>query len=440
MARFEIDLDVPEGVAITGYERLDNGHGIEVCWSLPDHFQCPHCHKDHQAPLEFKAEPMVIRDLQIHDQPSFFVYQVPYARCPHCHYRQDILPPFKRKDTKYTYRFEELVVRMLIGSTEEDVARRLAISAETVAHIVANWIKDGEHKDLSKLTGIQHLGLDEISLKKRHQLYCLVVTDLTDPARPRVLAVLQGKDSAATRKALGRFTEEQRQQIKTYCVDMWGPYHDVCKDMLPNAQRVVDRFHVAKKFNEAIDKQRKQVTAKYKEKLNRAERKDFKTLMWEFRRDPDTLTEEEEAHLEGLFVLLPELRTLHDLRVRFKEIFDTARDRVQAARQLRELRADAAAAGVDLSDFFATYDNHKEGILNYFDERRTSAAVEGLNNKARVITKRAYGIKGADTLWNRLLLDVNHASQAVQFTIQTIRALVAGFKQIFSHQTASLHL
>ena len=50
--------------------------------------------------------------------------------------------------------------------------------------------------------------------------------------------------------------------------------------------------------------------------------------------------------------------------------------------------------------FFATYDRWKTEILNYFDARQTSAAVEGINNKARVITKRAYGLKSADSLWN----------------------------------------
>jgi len=59
-----------------------------------------------------------------------------YHRCGRCHYRQHIIPPFKRKDVSYTYRFEQFVLRSLIGSTSEEVARRLGISAETVERIV----------------------------------------------------------------------------------------------------------------------------------------------------------------------------------------------------------------------------------------------------------------------------------------------------------------
>ena len=59
-----------------------------------------------------------------------------------CVYRQHIIPPFKRKDTAYTYRFEQFVLRSLIGSTSEDVARRLGISAETVERIVENQLAE----------------------------------------------------------------------------------------------------------------------------------------------------------------------------------------------------------------------------------------------------------------------------------------------------------
>ena len=50
-------------------------------------------------------------------------------------------------------------------------------------------------------------------------------------------------------------------------------------------------------------------------------------------------------------------------------------------------------------------------ILNYFDGRYTSTAVEGINNKARAIAKRCYGVKWADTPWNRLILELNRASE-----------------------------
>jgi transposase len=126
------------------------------------------------------------------------------------------------------------------------------------------------------------------------------------------------------------------------------------------------------------------------------------------------------------------LRTLHELRFRFKTIFDTAEDRKKAARALMELFVDATDAFPELDGFFRTYEQWQEEILNYFESGQTSGVVEGINNKARVVTKRAYGIKSADTLWTRLLLDLNRASEIVLHTIDGLREVVRRFRTIFS--------
>jgi transposase len=153
--------------------------------------------------------------------------------------------------------------------------------------------------------------------------------------------------------------------------------------------------------------------------------------MWEFRRDPRDLTGKERARLEELFTRLPRLKTLYELKVRFKRIFDTAPHRQAARRRLCALELDALDAGIDLVGFFLTYERWQEEILNYFDQHQTSAAVEGINNKARVIIKRAYGLKSATSLWNRLVLDLNLAKQAVGRGIERIRELVHGLKALF---------
>ena len=122
MARIAIDVDLPPEVEITGYQRYQEGHGIEVRWPLPVRCRCEKCGHD-DAPRSSSKHAPVIRDLNIWDQPCFWIYQAPFHRCARCHYRQHIISPFKRKDVSYTYRFEQFVLRSLIGSTAEEVAR-----------------------------------------------------------------------------------------------------------------------------------------------------------------------------------------------------------------------------------------------------------------------------------------------------------------------------
>jgi hypothetical protein len=106
--------------------------------------------------------------------------------------------------------------------------------------------------------------------------------------------------------------------------------------------------------------------------------------MWLFRRNPQGLTAQERNLLETLFKHIPRLRKLHALRVRFKTIFDTMNKR-EASLALTQLCLDALDGFPDLEQFVCTYEKWQMLILNYFPEGRTSAAVEGINNKARVI-------------------------------------------------------
>src|SRR5262249_22980553 len=118
-------------------------------------------------------------------------------------------------------------------------------------------LADAKAKQVDPQRVITDVGIDELSLKKRHQLYATLLTDLTHPERPEVLAVADGRDEAAARKCLEKLAEPQRRQVRTYRADMAQAFHNACRDLLPLAKPVVDRFHVAKKFNEAIDGQRK---------------------------------------------------------------------------------------------------------------------------------------------------------------------------------------
>lgn len=260
MANLTIDIDLPDCITITGYHRLPDAHGIEVSWPLPDTCCCPRCKTVEPARLEAnldKGKMRVVRDLDVFGQPTFFCYQAIFHHCPKCHHRHDLLAPFKRKDTAYTFRFEKWVLQLLIGSTEADVARRLGISAETVRFIVKNQLADGKAMVIDPKRVISDIGMDEVSLKKRHKLYVTIMTDLSNPKNPQVLAVMPGRDEKAAEACLNLLTPDQRDKVLRYRVDMGASYNRACGALLKNAKASIDRFHVAKLFGEAVDGVRK---------------------------------------------------------------------------------------------------------------------------------------------------------------------------------------
>jgi transposase len=154
--------------------------------------------------------------------------------------------------------------------------------------------------------------------------------------------------------------------------------------------------------------------------------------MHDFRRRPENLKPEQTEALDKLFEKVPVLGQIYHMRWQVTDIFDKAPDRATAEKQLRDWIAEAQTTGLDWQPFITTLQNHWNGILAYFDERRSSGPVEGLNTKLRVITRRTYGLKSVTTLWTRLLLDVNWAAKKVGATIQHIRQLAARIQAYFA--------
>jgi transposase len=167
----------------------------------------------------------------------------------------------------------------------------------------------------------------------------------------------------------------------------------------------------------------KKITRAYKAKLSKSQRQAFRSLLWECRRDPQALSREDKQKREALVGKRPRLRTLYEFRLRFQKILDTAKDRRKAQRALRSLVLDRLDFAPERDGFIKTFEQWPEEILNYLDARQTSGPSEGLNNKARVIRKRAYGRKSVDSLWTRLILDLNRAQDVVLYTIDQIQDL-----------------
>jgi len=241
-ATVEIQVDLPAGVRIREYERIAQGHAFHVEWDLPATCCCATCKREAPLQLVEKNKFLSIRDLAIWGQPSFFVYQESMHRCPRCGHRQALLPPFKRRDVKYTYRFEEHVLVAMINSTGEDVAERLGIAVETVERILKNRIEDSQAKKVDPQRTIDRVGMDEMSLRKGHKGYATILTDLTNPAKPEILAIAKGRDEAAGTACLAVLTPEQRDAVQFHHTDMGPAFLAACAEGLKNSKSVIDRM------------------------------------------------------------------------------------------------------------------------------------------------------------------------------------------------------
>jgi transposase len=154
--------------------------------------------------------------------------------------------------------------------------------------------------------------------------------------------------------------------------------------------------------------------------------------MHDFRRRPEGLTQDKTQKLDDLFDKVPALGAIYHFRWQATSIFDTASTRAEAAQALEDWIAEVRATDVDWEPFITMLKNHWDGILAYFDERRSSGPVEGLNNKIRVAMRRGYGIRNLTTLWTRVLLDINWSWKKLGQTIQGLRTFVSRIQGQFA--------
>lgn len=178
--------------------------------------------------------------------------------------------------------------------------------------------------------------------------------------------------------------------VMSYCADMWDAYHGAAKAYLPNATPVVDRFHVMKNLNEALS----QIRRKVQKTLAETIQKEMKGIRWLLVRNRTDLTDEQGQHLDQMLAYSSELKTCYALKELFREIFNAKLSRDAAQAKLDDWMAQALATGFSaLKTFVNTLRNWQESLLNYFIDRLNNGFAEGVNNKIKLILRRAFGFR-----------------------------------------------
>ena len=153
--------------------------------------------------------------------------------------------------------------------------------------------------------------------------------------------------------------------------------------------------------------------------------------MWLFRRRWDDLSLAQQEQLTALFDRIPVVGEIYHRREELSAIFDSTADRAEAKRRIDEWCAQATASESDWSDIVNCLRRYEAGILAYFDERQSSGVVEGLNNKARVIQKRCYGLKTIASFWTRLLLETGNLVDRCLRSVDRLRDIAHAIKARF---------
>ncbi len=347
-----------------------------------ERLRCSHCRSDNvwaQGGVERN-----FRALPIGQQPTFIQFKVPRVLCIACGKVRQVKIPFADPKKHHTHAFERYALELSRLMTIQDVADHLVIGWDVIKDIQARHLQRKFGRP--KLRKLKQIAIDEINVGKGHR-YLTIVLDLLTGA---VVFVGDGKGVDALKPFWTRLRHAHA-QIAAVATDMSAAYIRAIRDHLRHAVHVFDHFHVVKLFNDKLSAFRRQLF----HQLTAQGQKLLKGTRWLLLKNPENLDpkKKERQRLERALRLNEPLAIAYYLKEDLRQIWLQGH-KARARRFLEDWLARARASGIRMLEQFAnTLEEHQEGILNYYDYRISTGALEGTNNKIQLMKRRAYGYR-----------------------------------------------
>jgi transposase len=341
------------------------------------------------------------RERQTRDLPNgsmrvYLRFEVRRIDCPRCEAVKREALPFLADNPFYTKRFAWYVGRRCRSSSIKEVAEELLLDWETVKELEKQYMK--AQLDRAGLPGPKAIGIDEISIRKGHT-YRIVVSDLH---RHRPIWFGGQDRSEASMDEFYQFLGKNKVKgIRLGVMDMWKAFRNSTQRHAPQAAILFDKFHVLRHLGDALDKVRKAEYAR----LDGKHRRFIKGNKYALLSHPQNLTGSARKNLKLLLAANKRLNTAYVLKESFAQLWDYNSE-AWARKFFDNWRAQLKWQRLKpYEDFAAMIERHWEGIAAYCQpENKVSLGfVEGLNNKIRVIQRRAYGLRDEEYLRLKVL-------------------------------------
>ena len=272
-----------------------------------------------------------------------------------------------------------------------ETARTFHTSWEAVYRSV-EWFVDWGLAN-RQLVGVESLGIDEIHWGKgQRSANFLTVIYQIDQGSRRLLHVGRGRTQAALRQGLTVLGPQVVGGLRFVCSDMWKPYLTVIAAMAGHALHVVDRFHVVMNLNQALDQVRRAETSRVRGKPIAAR---LKKMRWQLLRRGSRVRGRARIKLDALLASKLATGRAWSLKEAFHH-FWSYRSVHWAGGFLDYWCERALRSRLEpMKRIARMLRSHEKLLLNWFRARGeiSSGAVEGLNNKIRVVTRRSYGFR-----------------------------------------------
>ena len=387
-----------EGMKVIDYRIIENIGIFLSLKNLKKQTICPRCEKTTDFLLH-QNNYCTIRDLPFGEQPVYLKVNRRLLRCSHCHKKFSEDLKFVRKRRKHTIRFVEKIIEEVLSSDIQNIAKRNDVSEQEIE----TMLKDlGQELVEEKPINLNKLGIDEIAVVKGQKNYYVVLVDLE---KRKIVGLIKNRREKEILEYLEAWGEEVLSEIKEVSIDLWKSYKNVVENLMPQAEVVADRFHVMKQVNDELDAARRKIkreTEKIKSKSKKEKiLEGLKKSKYVLLKNEEDLNETEQEKLKQLEKVAPILTKMHGLKEELRDIFETSKDWSEGLLNIADWLKDVSKY---FPKSFGTIRRWIGDIIAYFDEGTTQGVVEGINNKLKLIKRRAYGFRNFDNFRLRSFL------------------------------------
>lgn len=337
---------------------------------------CPHCPNSLFALKAHGTKSQTIKDAPMRGRTVEIAVKRRRYRCPVC--GRTCLQPFTDVDERWgmTNRLVEFVERESLLKPFNQVAQETGVAPSTVRAIFREYVARLEQEVCFETPRV--LGLDGVYIRRKERLV------LTDIERRRVVQIAASIKERSVAQAL--FSLPERKRVEVVTLDMSASLRRAVLHALPWAVIVVDRFHIQRMANQAVDRVRRRIHKGMTPYDRRLVMRDPRLL----RKHRDQLKRMGKLDVvEEWLARLPELRAAYDLKEAFFEVWYSSCS-VSAWRRYEaweksvpeELRGKEA-----FGPLLTAVVNWSDEIFNFFDHRFTNAYTESANSLIKTVQR-----------------------------------------------------
>lgn len=337
--------------------------------------RCRECGSDRISP--WGTREAVIKDLPIHDKRVGIYVQVRRFRCAGCGKTFSESMPAVAENRLMTDRLVRWIGEQSMRRTFTSIAEETGVVEGTVRNIFRDFVTELEKT--VRFETPKWMGIDEIHLIKPR---CVV----SNIANNTIVELLANRNKETVARYLARLPEKDR--VQHVAMDMWTPYRDAVKTVMPWATIVIDKFHVVRMANDALERARKSMRGELTLRQKRGLMHDRFVLL---RREAD-LTPEQRFTMDGWVKNYPLLGEAYRLKEAFYGVYEQATSRQDAeARWASWHRSVPQELMPHFGDLVRAVMNWEPHVFAYFDHPVTNAYTESLNNLIRVMNRLGRG-------------------------------------------------